>query len=564
MFTVESPSRHSIYIQHQISSCPRTILTIEFYPLNSNSVARDYVKLLKFGDSLYRCKQLKVAALGRMASIMKRQADSLSYLEQVRQHLSRLPSIDPTAKTILLCGFPNVGKSSFLNKITRADVEVQAYPFTTKSLYVGHTEYKYQTWQVIDTPGILDRPLEDRNTIEMQSITALAHLRSVIFYVVDFSEQCGYSIQQQLELYESIKPLFVKKPVFIVNNKIDVISFDKLPAESKEIVNNFLQAEASSDLHFREMSTVTLDNVVQVRNEACELMLSRPTGPTSGSLATTTSSSLHIAQPPHVDSERKPFIPRKLIERRAKGLKALNEGDKTERDLELELGDDYVLDLKKKYDLPDEEKYDVAPEIWRGLNVADFVDPNISTHLEKLENEEKRREMEGFYNFSSDEDEEIEDVRLLAREIRERKALMKEERRIDHTTKPRLSRSQTTRKRDRSVSGLRDNMSNLGVDLDSDGDAHYEREASRSAAREAKRPRLTSEARESRSVSEFSRSESCMRDPKLIAKARKLREKVQATKRTQARKGEADRSIPNLRPKHLLSGKRKLGKTSRR
>ena len=52
--------------------------------------------------------------------------------------------------------------------ITRADVDVQPYAFTTKSLFVGHTDYKYLRWQVIDTPGILDRPLEERNTIEMQ------------------------------------------------------------------------------------------------------------------------------------------------------------------------------------------------------------------------------------------------------------------------------------------------------------------------------------------------------------------------------------------------------------
>merc|ERR1719273_390493 len=140
-----------------------------------DNVARDYVRLLKYGDSLYRCKQLKRAALGRMATIMKRQSQSLSYLEQVRQHLSRLPSIDPHTRTLIVCGFPNVGKSSFINKITRADVEVQPYAFTTKSLYVGHTDYKYLRWQVIDTPGILDHPLENRNTIEMQAITALAH-----------------------------------------------------------------------------------------------------------------------------------------------------------------------------------------------------------------------------------------------------------------------------------------------------------------------------------------------------------------------------------------------------
>ena len=65
----------------------------------------------------------------------------------------------------------------FISKfqITRADVEVQPYAFTTKSLYVGHTDYKYLRWQIIDTPGILDHPLEDRNTIEMQAITALGN-----------------------------------------------------------------------------------------------------------------------------------------------------------------------------------------------------------------------------------------------------------------------------------------------------------------------------------------------------------------------------------------------------
>ena len=55
--------------------------------------------------------------MGRMATIMKRQAQSLAYLEQVRQHLSRLPSIDPNTRTIIICGFPNVGKSSFINKV---------------------------------------------------------------------------------------------------------------------------------------------------------------------------------------------------------------------------------------------------------------------------------------------------------------------------------------------------------------------------------------------------------------------------------------------------------------
>jgi len=62
--------------------------------------------------------------------------------------------------------------------------------------------------------------LEEMNTIEMQSITAIAHLRSAILYFMDLSEQCGYSVQAQINLYRSIKPLFSGKLVFIVINKV--------------------------------------------------------------------------------------------------------------------------------------------------------------------------------------------------------------------------------------------------------------------------------------------------------------------------------------------------------
>lgn len=72
-----------------------------------------------------------------------------------------------------------------MNKVTRADVEVQPYAFTTKSLFVGHMDYKYLRWQVIDTPGILDHSLEERNTIEMQVMIHSHKLKSVAFFAND-------------------------------------------------------------------------------------------------------------------------------------------------------------------------------------------------------------------------------------------------------------------------------------------------------------------------------------------------------------------------------------------
>jgi len=54
----------------------------------------------------------------------KKLKSSLGFLEEVRKHMSRLPSINPYDRTLLVTGFPNVGKSSFMNNVTHANVDV--------------------------------------------------------------------------------------------------------------------------------------------------------------------------------------------------------------------------------------------------------------------------------------------------------------------------------------------------------------------------------------------------------------------------------------------------------
>lgn len=243
------------------------------------TVCRDYVRLLKYADSLYRCKSLKVAALGRMMTLIKRQKASLAYLEEVRKHIGRLPALDPTARTLLVCGFPNVGKSSFMNKVTRADVEVQPYAFTTKALYVGHMDHRYLRWQVIDTPGILDHELEKRNVIEMQAVTALAHLQCAVLFFIDISEQCGYTIEQQAKLYNVIRALFADKQLVLVANKTDVRGLDDLSAEQRTVLDEMCAAhttngpEGDQQAKLVEMSNVTEAGIAAVKNLACELLL---------------------------------------------------------------------------------------------------------------------------------------------------------------------------------------------------------------------------------------------------------------------------------------------------
>lgn len=544
-----------------------------------DTVAKDYVRLLKYGDSLYRCKQLKRAALGRMATIMKRQAANLTYLEQVRQHLARLPSIDPYTRTIIICGFPNVGKSSFINKITRADVEVQPYAFTTKSLYVGHTDYKYLRWQVIDTPGILDHPLEERNVIEMQAVTALAHLRAAVLYFVDLSEQCGHSIQEQISLFESIKPLFSNKPLIVVLNKMDVLTPEDLPPNKKEIVDqllencakgNLVNADPNSDLSVvpvMRMSTITEEGVQEVKIEACERLLGhRVTEKMRTKKVDGILNRLHVSVPAPRDNKARPaVIPASVLAKKQQQADKARKR-KLERDIEVEEGDDYVLDLQKNYsEIPEEERHDPIPEFWEGHNIADYIDPDIFEKLAELEREEELRVEGGMYAVPKIElDDTMKEIRELARQIRNKKAILKDESRlVKQSTKPVMPRTSRARARDRSTGKLREEMEKLGVDMSDTKDAHFTRSRSRSAsAPAAKRARADSRGR---SVSKPARDTEGVGDAIMQRKAKKLAHVAIAKKtKRMGLKGEADRFIGTKMPKHLFAGKRGVGKTDRR
>ncbi|WP_058366213.1 NOG1 family protein [Haloparvum sedimenti] len=177
----------------------------------------------KINDSnLEVARKHRKQAFARMADIMDEIEDDLRAVGDARDDLKGLPEINVDEPAIVVAGYPNVGKSSFVNAVTRASNEIAEYPFTTKGVQIGHFERDRIRYQIIDTPGVLDRPVEDRNDIERQAVSALEHLADCVLFVLDASGDCGYPIESQLELLAEVEELFGDAvPVITVCNKSD-------------------------------------------------------------------------------------------------------------------------------------------------------------------------------------------------------------------------------------------------------------------------------------------------------------------------------------------------------
>lgn len=524
-----------------------------------SGVAKDYLRLMKYGDSLYRCKQLKRAALGRMCTILKKLKAAFGYLEEVRKHISRLPALDPNTRTLLLTGYPNVGKSSFMNKVTRADVEVQPYAFTTKALFVGHMDHRFLRWQVVDTPGILDRPLEERNTIEMQAITALAHLQCCVLYFLDISEQCGYPLDQQLKLFESIRPLFANKQVFIVANKIDVVPYESLaPAVRQRIEETAKQANAE----LLPMSNISEENISKLKTLACDKLLEQRVDSklSAGRLTNDILSRISVAQPkPRDNKVRAATIPDSLQKDSSMAVEK-----STEKTLMWAQGGPgvYSCDYRKYYTLENDEwKFDTLPEIMDGKNVLDYYDSDIEEKLNQLEAEEAELEASGAYEVEGDSEEEVDEEDMLLYDAIKAKQTVA--RKMSRLPVPTLPKKYVLRHR--SEEDMRGALEGVGLESEAVLERTRGRKRERSEDMDVEEGSKTSTKR-SVSASHKARSHSATRGPKAGSFQAHQEKDVKKSKRSldraifrDARAGEADReNYPKL-VKHLNSGKRSLG-----
>ncbi|MCL2785748.1 MAG: 50S ribosome-binding GTPase [Methanomassiliicoccaceae archaeon] len=171
-------------------------------------------------------ESLRGSFYGRLASILKQISGDLEFLQGAKNMFRNLPNIEPNIATAVIAGFPNVGKSMLVSSLSTAEPEIAPYPFTTKGIIIGHIQDGWRRYQIIDTPGLLDRSIEDRNNIERQAVLALKYLTHVLVFVLDPSESCGYSLKEQFSLLDSVKRGFPGVPMLIAESKSDMFKSD--------------------------------------------------------------------------------------------------------------------------------------------------------------------------------------------------------------------------------------------------------------------------------------------------------------------------------------------------
>ncbi|CAI0543521.1 unnamed protein product [Linum tenue] len=330
------------------------------------------------------------------------------------------------------------------------------------------------------------------------------------------------------------------------------------------------------------MSTITDEGVMAVKNAACQRLLDqRSERKMKSKKMPTVLNRFHVAMPKPRDQKERPVcIPQAVLEARAE--EAAHEERKTEKDIENENGGAgvYSASLRKHYILADDDwKLDILPEFLDGHNVYDFIDPDILQRVEELEREETAVEEDGGDFEMEDEDFTAEAEKDL-QEIRKRKKLL-----IQKQSRPTVPRK-FDKDRKFTTERMGRQLSSLGIDPS----RAIERARSRSVSRKG-RKRERSVGGDGEDVMEIdggldnkkklrlrSRSMSVLsqrplgevvpgegfKDSAQKMKAVTMARNATKKRNKDARRGEADRVIPTLRPKHLFSGKRSIGKTDRR
>lgn len=207
-----------------ITKLERSLNNVKWVKGKISLLFKQHSSKMRITKSVSQIRMVRTEFYGRVSSLMKHLNKDFTFLREAREVIQSLPVIRERLKKAAIAGFPNVGKSTLVGKLSKSHPEVDSYPFTTKRIMIGYIEKDgKKAVQLLDTPGTLNR-INKMNFIEQQAYFTMKYAADVIVFVFDLTEE--YSIEEQEKLLERIKKF--EKPIIIYLSKTDIIESEKV------------------------------------------------------------------------------------------------------------------------------------------------------------------------------------------------------------------------------------------------------------------------------------------------------------------------------------------------
>ncbi len=170
--------------------------------------------------------------------------------------------------TAVLLGFPSVGKSTLLNKLTKAKSDIAAYAFTTLSAVPGMMEYKFAKIQIIDVPGIVSGAASGRG--RGKEVLGIIRNADLILILVDALYPEHYKAILK-EVYETGVRINQKKPDVKIIKKarggIGIGTTVKLTKTDKKTIIDIAREMKISNADILVRTDISADQFIDIIEE---------------------------------------------------------------------------------------------------------------------------------------------------------------------------------------------------------------------------------------------------------------------------------------------------------
>lgn len=166
--------------------------------------------------------------------------------------------------TVLLVGFPSVGKSTLLNALTSADSKIADYDFTTIDVIPGMMEYNGAKIQLLDVPGLIEGAASGKG--RGREVLSVVRIADLVLMMIDASKP-GRTLEiMERELYEAGFRLDQKPPDVRVQRKtkggVVVNSTVKLKRLDKEMIRSVLTEYKIRNAEVLIRQDITVDQLI--------------------------------------------------------------------------------------------------------------------------------------------------------------------------------------------------------------------------------------------------------------------------------------------------------------